>query len=176
MRKLTEKIEEKQQQQQQQKKTQVKKSLILSSDQLKRLNLKSGMNHIEFSVTNALQGTTIVEANIFFFDHLTKFVISDIDGTITKCVALRRKSTGFSSMFDHLDPMCLDTFSHWLAKIGLMKALPNSFEPFRKMDISLFISLHVPLVKVESHETSYEISNSVVMHCPKDLYSSHRIH
>jgi phosphatidate phosphatase LPIN len=58
--------------------------MILTSDQLKRLNLKSGMNQVEFSVTTALQGTTVVEANIFFFDHLTKFVISDIDGTITK--------------------------------------------------------------------------------------------
>jgi phosphatidate phosphatase LPIN len=62
----------------------LKKTLVLTSDQLKRLNLKSGMNQVEFSVTTALQGTTIVEANIFFFDHLTKFVISDIDGTITK--------------------------------------------------------------------------------------------
>jgi phosphatidate phosphatase LPIN len=62
----------------------LKKTLLLTSDQLKRLNLKSGMNQVEFSVTTALQGTSIVEANIFFFDHLTKFVISDIDGTITK--------------------------------------------------------------------------------------------
>lgn len=79
MQQLPEKLE-----QNQTAKVQVKKSLILSSDQLKRLNLNSGMNHIEFSVTTALQGTTKVEANIFFFDHLTKFVISDIDGTITK--------------------------------------------------------------------------------------------
>lgn len=61
-----------------------KRTLLLTSDQLKRLNLKSGSNHVEFSVTTAIQGTTIVQANIFFFDHLTKFVISDIDGTITK--------------------------------------------------------------------------------------------
>lgn len=58
--------------------------MILSSDQLKRLNLRSGSNHVEFSVTTAFQGTTIVEANIFLFDQMTKFVISDIDGTITK--------------------------------------------------------------------------------------------
>jgi phosphatidate phosphatase LPIN len=61
-----------------------KKTMILSSDQLKRLNLKLGTNKVEFSVTTALQGTTTVESNIFFFDHMTKFVISDIDGTITK--------------------------------------------------------------------------------------------
>jgi len=62
----------------------LKKTMILSSDQLKRLNLKLGKNKVEFSVTTALQGTTTVESNIFFFDHMTKFVISDIDGTITK--------------------------------------------------------------------------------------------
>jgi len=58
--------------------------MILSSDQLNRLNLKLGKNKVEFSVTTSLQGTTIVESNIFFLDHMTKFVISDIDGTITK--------------------------------------------------------------------------------------------
>ena len=62
----------------------LKKTMILSSDELKRLNLKLGMNKVEFSVTTAWQGTTTIESNIFFFDHMTKFVISDIDGTITK--------------------------------------------------------------------------------------------
>lgn len=62
----------------------LKKTMILSSDQLKRLNLKLGMNKVEFSVTTALQGTAIVKSNIYYFDHMTKFVISDIDGTITR--------------------------------------------------------------------------------------------
>lgn len=61
-----------------------RRTMILTSDQLKRLNLKCGLNQVEFSVTTALQGTTTVEAHIFLFDHQTKFVISDIDGTITK--------------------------------------------------------------------------------------------
>jgi len=78
VRKLTDKMK------QQQSNSTLKKTMILTSDQLKRLNLKSGMNQVEFSVTTALQGTTVVEANIFFFDYMTKFVISDIDGTITK--------------------------------------------------------------------------------------------
>jgi phosphatidate phosphatase LPIN len=79
----------------------LKKTMILTSDQLKRLNLKSGMNQVEFSVTTALQGTTVVEANIFFFDHLTKFVISDIDGTITK-----------SDVFGHILPLVGKDWSH----------------------------------------------------------------
>lgn len=65
---------------------QIRKKMILSSDELKRLNLKYGKNKVEFSVTNAWQGTTIVESCIFFFDHNTKFVISDIDGTITRLI------------------------------------------------------------------------------------------
>lgn len=82
---LTDKIKEQQQQAAAPPSTQ-KRTMILSSDQLKRLNLQPGMNQVQFSVTTALQGTTLVEANIFFFDHTTKFVISDIDGTITKYV------------------------------------------------------------------------------------------
>ncbi|CAF4742707.1 unnamed protein product, partial [Rotaria sp. Silwood2] len=78
-----------------------KKTMILTSDQLKRLNLKSGINQVEFSVTTALQGTTLVEANIFFFDHNTKFVISDIDGTITR-----------SDVFGHILPLFGKDWSH----------------------------------------------------------------
>ncbi|UJR31952.1 hypothetical protein I4U23_019425 [Adineta vaga] len=79
----------------------LKKTMILSSDQLKRLNLKLGKNKVEFSVTTALQGTTIVESNIFFFDHMTKFVISDIDGTITK-----------SDVLGHIIPLVGGDWSH----------------------------------------------------------------
>jgi phosphatidate phosphatase LPIN len=61
-----------------------RKTMILSSDQLKQLGLNMGVNKVIFSVTTALQGNTDVEANIFLFDQNTKFVISDIDGTITK--------------------------------------------------------------------------------------------
>ncbi|UJR14755.1 hypothetical protein I4U23_001745 [Adineta vaga] len=91
VKKLTDKIE--QRQQPPTTKT-LKKTMILTSDQLKRLNLKSGTNHVEFSVTTAFQGTTVVEANIFLFDHMTKFVISDIDGTITR-----------SDVFGHILPL-----------------------------------------------------------------------
>ncbi|CAF1425958.1 unnamed protein product [Adineta steineri] len=100
VRKLTDKMG---QQQQQQPKTvpTSKKTMTLTSDQLKRLNLKSGANQAEFSVTTALQGTTVVEANIFLFDHMTKFVISDIDGTITK-----------SDVFGHILPLVGKDWSH----------------------------------------------------------------
>ncbi|XP_061401684.1 phosphatidate phosphatase LPIN2 [Musca vetustissima] len=61
-----------------------KKSLRLSSEAIKKLNLKEGMNEIEFSVTTAYQGTTRCKCYLFRWRHSDKVVISDIDGTITK--------------------------------------------------------------------------------------------
>ncbi|CAF3717267.1 unnamed protein product [Rotaria socialis] len=111
VRKLTAKIEQEKQQQQQQQprlpsthsshQTALKKTMILSSDELKRLNLKLGKNKVEFSVTTSIQGTTTVDANIFLFDHMTKFVISDIDGTITK-----------SDVLGHIIPLVGGDWSH----------------------------------------------------------------
>jgi phosphatidate phosphatase LPIN len=60
------------------------KSLRLTSDQLKALNLKKGVNTVTFSVTSRLQGTATCTSKIFYWDHDTKVVISDVDGTITK--------------------------------------------------------------------------------------------
>lgn len=55
-----------------------------SMSQQKKLNLKEGMNEIEFSVTTAYQGTTRCKCYLFRWKHNDKVVISDIDGTITK--------------------------------------------------------------------------------------------
>lgn len=61
-----------------------RKTIRLTSEQLKKLNLKKGMNEVEFSVTTAFQGTTRCECHIYLWHHTDKVVISDIDGTITK--------------------------------------------------------------------------------------------
>lgn len=61
-----------------------KKTLRLTPDMIKELNLKSGRNEIQFSVTTAFQGTTKCKCHIFVWKHTSKIVISDIDGTITK--------------------------------------------------------------------------------------------
>ncbi|KAJ1548566.1 Nuclear elongation and deformation protein 1, partial [Cladochytrium tenue] len=53
------------------------KSLRLTSDELKALNLKRGMNTVTFSVTSTLQGTATCSAKIYFWDYKTKVVISD---------------------------------------------------------------------------------------------------
>lgn len=62
------------------------KSLRLSSQQLKALGLKKGANTVTFSVTSSYSGMATCSARIFLWDADDHIVISDIDGTITKCV------------------------------------------------------------------------------------------
>ncbi|EAW07374.1 putative lipin Smp2 [Aspergillus clavatus NRRL 1] len=59
------------------------KTLRLTSDQLKALNLKAGANPMSFSVNRAT-----CTATMYLWDSNTPIVISDIDGTITKSDAL----------------------------------------------------------------------------------------
>ncbi|KAK9771028.1 putative LNS2/PITP domain-containing protein [Seiridium cardinale] len=59
------------------------KTLRLTSDQLKELNLKPGENLMAFTVNRAT-----CQANMYLWKHDTPVVISDIDGTITKSDAL----------------------------------------------------------------------------------------
>ncbi|XP_061293582.1 phosphatidate phosphatase LPIN3 isoform X1 [Bos javanicus] len=65
-----------------------KKSLRLSSSQIRRLNLQEGANDVVFSVTTQYQGTCRCRATIYLWKWDDKVVISDIDGTITKSDAL----------------------------------------------------------------------------------------
>lgn len=58
------------------------KTLRLTSDQLKQLDLKSGANSITFSLSAS--GVVACTARIFVWDHTDSIVVSDIDGTITK--------------------------------------------------------------------------------------------
>ncbi|KAL1836319.1 hypothetical protein VTJ49DRAFT_5314 [Mycothermus thermophilus] len=59
------------------------KTLRLTSDQLKALNLKPGENTMSFTVNRAT-----CQAYMYLWRHDTPVVISDIDGTITKSDAL----------------------------------------------------------------------------------------
>ncbi|EGX91269.1 nuclear elongation and deformation protein 1 [Cordyceps militaris CM01] len=59
------------------------KTLRLTSDQLKKLGLKSGENPMGFTVNRAT-----CTANMYLWKYDTPVVISDIDGTITKSDAL----------------------------------------------------------------------------------------
>lgn len=85
------------------------KTLRLTSDQLKSLNLKYGANTITFSVKAAVETTPLsatpisleegavagqatqtssISARIFLYKHSISLVVSDVDGTITKSDAL----------------------------------------------------------------------------------------
>ncbi len=59
------------------------KTLRLTSDQLKELNLKTGGNPMSFTVNRAT-----CQAYMYYWSHDVPIVISDIDGTITKSDAL----------------------------------------------------------------------------------------
>lgn len=61
------------------------KTLRLTSDQLKKLNLKPGANVISFSVR---EGRAVCTSKMFYWKYNVPIVISDIDGTITKSDAL----------------------------------------------------------------------------------------
>ncbi|KAL9115836.1 MAG: hypothetical protein Q9227_000204 [Pyrenula ochraceoflavens] len=59
------------------------KTLRLTSDQLRELQLKPGVNHMSFTVNKAT-----CSASMFYWKQDIPVVISDIDGTITKSDAL----------------------------------------------------------------------------------------
>lgn len=61
------------------------KTLRLTSEQLKSLNLKDGANDVSFTV---VESKAKCEARMFYWSHDVPLVISDIDGTITKSDAL----------------------------------------------------------------------------------------
>ncbi|KAH6914816.1 nuclear elongation and deformation protein 1 [Coprinopsis sp. MPI-PUGE-AT-0042] len=64
------------------KKKKYAKTLRLTSDQLKALDLQSGANSITFSLSAT--GAIAATARIFVWDHTDLILVSDIDGTITK--------------------------------------------------------------------------------------------
>ena len=61
------------------------KTLRLTSDQLRALNLKPGENTMSFSVNRAT-----CQAYMYYWKYDVPIVISDIDGTITKSVPYSR--------------------------------------------------------------------------------------
>ncbi|KAG0179954.1 hypothetical protein DFQ28_002064 [Apophysomyces sp. BC1034] len=88
------------------------KTLRLTSDQLKSLNLKKGVNTISFSVTSAYQGTATCAAKVFYWDYNIQVVISDIDGTITKSDTLGHVFTMIGKDWTHTGVAKLYTDIH----------------------------------------------------------------
>jgi phosphatidate phosphatase PAH1 len=62
-----------------------KKSIRLSSKYLEKMELKNGSNTIQFSVSTCCNSQiSIINAKIFLYNYNDKFIISDVDGTITR--------------------------------------------------------------------------------------------
>ncbi|CAO1625784.1 unnamed protein product [Jaminaea pallidilutea] len=78
------------------------KTLRLTSDQLKSLDLKKGANTITFSVTSSYSGVATCTARIFLWESTHRIVVSDIDGTITKSDALGHVFTMIGRDWTHL--------------------------------------------------------------------------
>ncbi|WFC96921.1 phosphatidate phosphatase [Malassezia brasiliensis] len=78
------------------------KTLRLTSDQLKQLNLRKGANNLTFSVTSSYSGVATCRARVFLWDRLHPVVVSDIDGTITKSDALGHVFTLMGRDWTHL--------------------------------------------------------------------------
>jgi phosphatidate phosphatase LPIN len=72
------------------------KTLRLTSDQLKAMNLNSGANEMQFSVNRATCGATL-----WYWKHDVPIVISDIDGTITKSDVLGHVLTSIGRDWTH---------------------------------------------------------------------------
>ncbi|XP_075701465.1 phosphatidate phosphatase LPIN3-like isoform X2 [Rhinoderma darwinii] len=64
------------------------KSLRLTSEQIKSLNLNSGANEVVFSICTKFQGTCRTRAQIYLWESTDRIIISDIDGTVTRSDAL----------------------------------------------------------------------------------------
>ena len=60
------------------------KTLRPTSDQLKSLNLRHGMNTISYTVHSNLQGFQRMSGHIYYWPSDANIIVSDIDGTITK--------------------------------------------------------------------------------------------
>ncbi|TIB14754.1 hypothetical protein E3P92_01825 [Wallemia ichthyophaga] len=78
------------------------KTLRLTSNQLKSLNLKKGVNNITFSVNSSYSGVAMATARIFYWNSTDQVVISDIDGTITKSDTLGHVFTMIGRDWTHI--------------------------------------------------------------------------
>lgn len=60
------------------------RSLRPTSDILESFQLNFGKNDIRFEIDDEFLGHQFLDGRIFLYNNKAKFVISDIDGTVTK--------------------------------------------------------------------------------------------
>ena len=65
------------------------------------MELHDGVNDIVFTVTTSLLGKQQIQGRIFVWEHSSKIVISDVDGTITKSDMLGHVLPRFGKDWTH---------------------------------------------------------------------------
>ena len=59
-------------------------SLFPTEEQIRKMELKQGKNEICFAIETYFGGIQILKSNIYFWPSTIKFILWDIDGTVTK--------------------------------------------------------------------------------------------
>ncbi|KAJ3097007.1 hypothetical protein HDU97_005343 [Phlyctochytrium planicorne] len=138
-----------------------KKTLRLTSEQLKTLNLKKGVNTITFSVTSRLQGTASCTSKIFFWDHDVNVVISDVDGTITK-----------SDVFGHILTMVGRDWTHSGVASLYTNIRKNGYQILylTSRAIGQYAYTRDYLMKIE--QGSYQLPDGPVIMSPDRLFTA----
>eukprot|EP00477_Mikrocytos_mackini_P001901 GAHX01002066.1.p1 GENE.GAHX01002066.1~~GAHX01002066.1.p1 ORF type:complete len:496 (+),score=96.36 GAHX01002066.1:68-1555(+) len=78
-----------------------RKVILAPTNYLEKMNLKEGKNVIRFALIFSPGNETSIESHIFFYASDDKFIVSDIDGTITK-----------SDLIGHMAPFV--GMSYWI--------------------------------------------------------------
>ncbi|CAL6365026.1 unnamed protein product [Bathycoccus prasinos] len=89
----------------------------LTSEELKMLDLKPGLNTVTYSYKSRVFGTQTLECNLFLWDSEDKVVVSDIDGTITK-----------SDVLGHIYTMVGKDYAHPGIASLYRKIVPNGYK------------------------------------------------
>jgi len=74
---------------------------VPTQEQLKSFDLKPGKNNITFLVERKPKESRFVNGYIYLWDHTSRIVISDVDGTITKSDVMGHIMTFFGKDWSH---------------------------------------------------------------------------
>jgi len=143
------------------------KTLRLTSDQLKQLDLKPGANAVTFSLSAS--GVAACTARIFVWDHTDSIVVSDIDGTITKYrLALFQCCNDSSRLpLHHKGLTPLGTCLQWSAEIGRTLAWRNCTPIYAVTATRSCTSRREPLARPIGQDTISKELNRTTTSCPR---------
>jgi len=142
------------------------KTLRLTSDQLKQLDLKPGANAVTFSLSAS--GVVACTARIFVWDHTDSIVVSDIDGTITKYrLDLFRCYNNGSRFPLHKGLMPSGTCLPWSVEIGRILVWRNCTPTYAVTATRSCTSRREPLARPIGQDTISKELNRTTTSCPR---------